>query len=267
MLLSNQNSPSSTCYTVAAENVTILCNGHSITGGNTADTYGIYSNQYGTTVKNCDISQFYAAIYFYYMQKGTIESNNLHNNLNYGTRVVGSPNNRIINNTASYDGNHGFYSWASQNTLIANNTAFGNSGTCGIYAEWYSHNTTMVNNTAYSNIRGICLVNGANNNIVDDSNVINNTVYSNSNQGIYIQYSNKNTLIGNRLSSNGNYDIYLQPSSINNTFYWNNFSGTASYYVYDANGVGSNYYNATTPAGSNNNNYTNSNMWTITLKS
>ncbi|VVB99618.1 Right handed beta helix region [uncultured archaeon] len=63
-------SPGLTCITVAAENVTIDCAGHSITGDGTSD--GIYSNQNHTTVKNCIITNFVRAIVFLYNANGAI---------------------------------------------------------------------------------------------------------------------------------------------------------------------------------------------------
>ena len=64
-----------TCFTVSAANVTLDCNGFSITGNNTTSTYGAYSTQSNTTVKNCNISNFQHAIYFNGAGNGTIENN------------------------------------------------------------------------------------------------------------------------------------------------------------------------------------------------
>jgi len=50
----NQSS-AGTCFNVTAQNVTILCNGFSITGNNSSSTYGIISTAPSTTVKDCYI--------------------------------------------------------------------------------------------------------------------------------------------------------------------------------------------------------------------
>ncbi|MDO8641504.1 MAG: hypothetical protein Q7R33_08220, partial [Nitrosarchaeum sp.] len=47
-----------TCLNVTASNVIIDCLGFSIIGNNSQDSYGVYSNQQFTTVKNCNISNF-----------------------------------------------------------------------------------------------------------------------------------------------------------------------------------------------------------------
>ena len=62
--LAENLSVSSICFTVMAANVTLNCNGYTITGGNTTDAYGVYSNQSGTTIKNCQVSNFQDGIRF-----------------------------------------------------------------------------------------------------------------------------------------------------------------------------------------------------------
>jgi len=52
----------STCFTVTAANVTLDCNGFNVVGNNTGSTYGIYTNQLNTTVRNCNIGNFAAAL-------------------------------------------------------------------------------------------------------------------------------------------------------------------------------------------------------------
>jgi len=45
----------STCFNITAANITLDCNRSYIVGDNSTDTYGIYSNQRNTTIKNCNI--------------------------------------------------------------------------------------------------------------------------------------------------------------------------------------------------------------------
>ena len=40
---------------ITEDNVTLDCDGHNITGNNTFNQYGIYSSQFNTTTKNCNI--------------------------------------------------------------------------------------------------------------------------------------------------------------------------------------------------------------------
>jgi len=74
-----------TCFNITAANVTLDCNGSSITGNSTTGTYGIYTNQLGTTVRNCRISGFDFGIYTY-RGLGTLvlgtTTGNMHNAIN-----------------------------------------------------------------------------------------------------------------------------------------------------------------------------------------
>ena len=47
-----------TCFNVTAANVTINCNGFTITGNNASSYYGITTNAFNTTIKNCNIQNF-----------------------------------------------------------------------------------------------------------------------------------------------------------------------------------------------------------------
>src|SRR3990172_9643122 len=70
-LTGNESIDGATCFNVTAQNVTLDCAGYNITGNNTADTYGVYSNQLNTTVKNCAIQNFSEAIYYDGADNGT----------------------------------------------------------------------------------------------------------------------------------------------------------------------------------------------------
>ncbi len=52
-------------FNITAQNITLDCNGYSITGNNSTGTYGIYTNQLNTTIQNCVIGGFEFGIYTY----------------------------------------------------------------------------------------------------------------------------------------------------------------------------------------------------------
>ena len=57
-LSANVSIDSSTCFNVTAANVTLDCAGYSISGNNVSGIYGVFSNQFNTTIKNCIITNF-----------------------------------------------------------------------------------------------------------------------------------------------------------------------------------------------------------------
>ena len=90
---------SSTCMTVSAQNITLDCAGYTITGNNVSATYGVYSDQFNTTVKNCNIYDFGRGIF--------IASGNYLNILNntigminsgYGIWIANSNNSNVSTN-------------------------------------------------------------------------------------------------------------------------------------------------------------------------
>ena len=106
-----------TCFNVTAANVTIDCSGYSVTGNNTATTYGIYSNQLNTTVRNCAISNFASNAYF----NGA--SNSAITNSNFSTGPYG-----FASSPLSYCENfHSILLTNLQNVTVANNNIFSSS--------------------------------------------------------------------------------------------------------------------------------------------
>ena len=175
-----------TCFSITAENVTIDCADYSITGNNVTTTYGIYSDQFNTTIKNCRIKNFQHGIYFDTADNGTIAN------------VVSSPTNDGIHLTSS------FYN------TITNSLATSNWGR-GIVLESSSYNT-IINSTGTSNYdMGIVLFSSSNNNLFT-----NTTGTSTSGYGILISSSSNNNIVNSIGTSSSWIGIQLN-SAFNNT--------------------------------------------------
>ncbi|HPX74506.1 MAG TPA: right-handed parallel beta-helix repeat-containing protein, partial [Candidatus Pacearchaeota archaeon] len=240
-----------TCFTIAADNITLDCNAawinYSINGEN--GTYGIYSDRFNTTIKSCKVidmnhtspnNERYG-VYFSGASNGNIEyvyvnttnsqaifvsSNstniNLINNdaesLNHGIELRGSSKNNLINNTGI-----GLMSLSAgivingsnENTLI-NNTGIGNySGI--LLGDKSSNNNILINNTATSNFSTALLISYSNNNYFISQNA---TSYNLGGDSVAIRISNSNnSLIKDCLSISGeDYDVYIGDNNVNNTF-------------------------------------------------
>ncbi|MEM2138193.1 MAG: hypothetical protein QW568_03840, partial [Candidatus Anstonellaceae archaeon] len=117
-----------TCYNISAANITLNCAGYWVTGNNASSTYGAYSNQFNSTIKNCNISNFSTGIYFAGATNGTIQNNNISNsnitgiffNATASSNVLSS--NRICSNTLDI------------NSTNSSNT--GSSDTCDSFSGW-----------------------------------------------------------------------------------------------------------------------------------
>ena len=129
----------STCFNFNVSNITLDCQGYTITYGNTTAGYGVNITGSGSltnvTVKNCSIA------------KGAGGGN-----YNYGIYVQSASNGKIQNNTISTNGasdNYGIYlnSSSSNNNLSSNNISTnGTSYNHGIYLLSSSSNNLSSNN-------------------------------------------------------------------------------------------------------------------------
>ena len=93
-----------TCFTVTAQNVTLNCAGHSITGNNTVGTYGVYSNMLNTTVENCKILNFTNQIYYDGSNAGLILNNTLSGTGPALLNISGIGNSICLNNFTATSG-------------------------------------------------------------------------------------------------------------------------------------------------------------------
>ena len=130
-----------TCFTIGADNITIDCNGYSITGDGSG--YGV-NNSAGydrVTVRNCVITRFSNGIDFENSANyGTIENDTIYSNGNYGVYLGSSSNtNTIANDNISSNGNYGIYFSSSSGNIIANGTIKSN-GNYGIRLDSSSGN-------------------------------------------------------------------------------------------------------------------------------
>ncbi|MFA7708209.1 MAG: right-handed parallel beta-helix repeat-containing protein, partial [Candidatus Pacearchaeota archaeon] len=219
--LKNSVISTGTCFNITGENITIDCNGWEnriIYGNQDSATkyYGIYSNKFNTTVKNCEVtsgnsalsSQTRTGIYFNNTNNSRIENVNLSNNYN-GLQLELSSNNILSNIIADSNDYTGIllYPNSTKNFLL-NITAENNN--YGIQVGPYSSNNVFSDIIAKDNIRGISLSHSSNNNILNVSS------YGASSFGIYLYYSSNNTFSSIAINSS-NRGIGSDQSS-NNTF-------------------------------------------------
>ncbi|MEO0132718.1 MAG: right-handed parallel beta-helix repeat-containing protein [candidate division WOR-3 bacterium] len=181
-----------TCLNIQAPNVEIDCQGYSIIGNNSTSTVGIYSNQFNTTIRNCQIHGFYEAIIFTSSSSnGLIENTNTSSYnaaANDRTLNVGGMY-HVIRNVSSYNSRDAIYLTA-KHTLVENSFANGTYSAINLLST--AENVTIRNsglityrNGATANIAGINL-----------GGVGRNTIFNNSisaplaSHGIYVTSPN-----------------------------------------------------------------------------
>ncbi|NOQ37727.1 hypothetical protein GQ472_02455, partial [archaeon] len=206
-LTENITGQSSTCIDFdGKDNVTFDCQDNYINGTDTASTYGIYlsdanGGSTNTTIRNCNISNFY-----------------------YGIYLDSSSNNNLTSITSNYNSDHGIYIFLSSNNNLTEITSNYNSR-FGIYLHSSSNNNTLNNITSnYNSLYGIYLYTSSNNNLTSI------TSNYNSQYGIYLRSSSNNTInSANITKSTGQQGLYVSGGSLS-YYSTNNFT---EFYIND----------------------------------
>lgn len=196
--LSNDVSSSGTCFNVTAQNVTIDCDDHFITysTGGATNTYGVVTNQFNTTVRNCNI----------------LDGNWLPSAYNYTRHAIylnSASNGTFSNNFINISTGSGIYfvSSSNYNTLNLNNI----KSKEGVGISCSSSNSTFLINNILNGSRGINMVD------CSKSNLTNNTVFSTTvYPAIYINNAVNNILFRNRAISVSGIGLNLNFASYNN---------------------------------------------------
>ncbi len=226
------------CFNITAQNITLDCAGKWITysTGGAASTYGIYTNQFNSTIKNCNVldgdwtslESTRNAIYFDGNDNSTLLNNFV--NVSKSSAIYLNSNSNYNNFTflnVSSNSSFGIYVFLSLDNTFDNLNI--NSNTSNDIS-LYMGSVSNCNNT-FNNVRGkdgklIIYINGISSNIdnFDESMLIMcNTNFSNitnsnfTTSGISLYYSNNNNFSNILAGNNLNSAVMIQSSS-NNSF-------------------------------------------------
>ncbi|MCX8197244.1 MAG: S8 family serine peptidase, partial [Candidatus Micrarchaeota archaeon] len=122
--LNQSISASGSCFSITASNITLDCQGYSITGTNASSTEGIFSNQPYTTIRNCRVSNFTHAIRLQYVSNATITNTTANSSQpnGYGIYLDSSTNTSISSTTAGSFSSYGLHLLSSSQNQISNST-------------------------------------------------------------------------------------------------------------------------------------------------
>jgi parallel beta-helix repeat protein len=211
---------------IISDGITLLCNGHSITGYPSDNSIGIAATGVsGVTIKDCTVEGFVSGIYLLDSNSTTVKNNTASGNL-FGIYLESSDSNTVNNNTA--DANHfGIILIYSANNTVNSNIA-----------------TSIGGGVVYPAV-GIGLA-------YSDFNTVNNNTVSNNNNyvgeefydgyGIFLTNSANNTVNKNTADEN-DYGIYLDVDSNSNTVKNNTADNNVLYGFLDEDVITDNIYN------------------------
>ena len=203
--------------------------------------YGIYlSSSSSNSIRNCDLYTNIYGVYLYSSSYNEIIDCDSHGSFHSGIYLSSSSYNNITN-CSSYDNEYGIYFYYSPNNILRNNIISNNSFhiECDTIIDFYQdidtsntingktmyylveENDLVIQDFGYlwlvsctnitaknSDVNGVLLVDTTNSTVsnVSSHNAIN---------GIYLYYSDYNTIEGNNVSNNNNYGVYLDHSCYN----------------------------------------------------
>ncbi|MFA6073202.1 MAG: right-handed parallel beta-helix repeat-containing protein [Candidatus Woesearchaeota archaeon] len=226
--LSMTNGNATGINVASGQNVSIDCLGGTISGGGGAGVYGIYSGQTNTSISNCVISNYRLSVWF----AGTYDSIR-YSNLTY----VGSGNGItcaseycvVANNIINITGNVNIGLANSRYGLIENNVVAGGS----VFYPYSGANNNLIKSNNFSGALDIS--------VSSYNNYTQNRLTNLYTEGSSATHSNR--IFNNTFTAPSTVLLDINAQSYNNTIYWNNFTGSSTYYARDLNGT--NYYNTT----------------------
>jgi len=192
------------CITIAANDVTIDCDGYSITGDSTGN--GIYSaGVQNITITDCTISNYEYGIYSSSTHNSYFINNEVYNTI-ANIILTSSNDNTLTSNTAHDSSSYGFYIYGSQYNNLEGNTAY-NNGHTG-FLVYYSSDNILYDNNAYDNTRVGFYI------IYSDNTDMDLATTQGSQYGFYIRGSNNVNLASgashsNHYSAGNAYGLYL----------------------------------------------------------
>ena len=204
-------------YADGGQNDSFDCAGGSLAGNNSSGTYGVYSSQFNTTVKNCNISNFQDGIRFSGAANGTISNTTASTTSEYGIYLSsGSNYNSIASSAGISSANIGVYLNSASNNAISNSTGT-SSASRGLSIQASSSNTfsngqISGNDSSYG---ALLASNGSANNTIANSTI-------NGKAGTYAitlqsGFNTNNAFINNTILNSTNL-VYLDANASGNTF-------------------------------------------------
>jgi hypothetical protein len=140
----------------------------------------------------------------------------------------------------------GIFIGGANDLTISNVTA---SSTSGDGLQEYGGMGNTISDSVLTSVSGDGFDGTSNCQVTPTITISDSTLTSASGNGFHEKTGCRDIVFGNTISSTSGNAISISATAYGNTFYWNNLSSTSGAYVNDLNG--GNFYNATTPSGSN----------------
>jgi len=146
LLMNDANVSGTTCFSINANNITLYCVGHTVTGDGSG--FGaVASNVNSVTVRNCTFKNLDVGVYFSAVSDGIVKDNFL-NGSEYGIYLSSTSNSKVTDNMVNSN-SVGIFIYNSSGNTFTDNTV-NNNQKYGIDL-YYSWENTFTDNTVAEN--------------------------------------------------------------------------------------------------------------------
>tara|TARA_Y100000310_G_scaffold344923_1_gene460538 strand:- start:1034 stop:3904 length:2871 start_codon:yes stop_codon:yes gene_type:complete len=220
---------------LAANDVTLDCDGSTIYGANSTESYGIFiDDSNNTTVKGCTVRYFDSGIYSFNSDHSLISNNTVTLNHNLGISLSTTNNTTVSGNTVTGNWYAGIRTNMSVFNTISGNIINDHSyqGDYGMIVGYASYYNTISSNSMDNNYISIILIQNtnighSNHNTVTGNTITNsgkdgvrlsgvrftdvdsNTITGSGEDGIYISGRGQNVVRNNQIHNNGDNGVHL----------------------------------------------------------
>ncbi|MBU0615911.1 MAG: hypothetical protein KJ601_07500, partial [Nanoarchaeota archaeon] len=219
-------SSAGTCFTIAANNVTLDCAGHLINYSQSVTGYGVNNSGYDyTTVMNCEIVQGGTGLASHSISLSNVYTATIFNSStytltgdDYGILISSSSKINLSENEITSLNADAIQISNGDNNSITNNNINASNGIWGVHIMAGSSNNHLISNSIFSGGSGVRIYDNSNNNELQDNNVtaVGTALTI---QGIPIgNFADNNSVSRNNLTSTSEDAVTLIGFASNNIF-------------------------------------------------
>lgn len=213
-----------TCITFGASSIVLDCAGYALRGFVPTAPPGarvgtgtgvLMSSVSGVLLRRCEITNFRNGVNMTLVSGSTLSNNTIHNNSEWGTRMVLGLSTDLINDSQYYNNSvGGIYTFLNVGNISIANNNITNNTIFGVYFNNTHHSTIAFNNITNHQI-GVLI------RLTSPSNVVYNNTFQYQRQAVQLTDDADSNIVRNNTIANSSLAINVTSSSTNNNVYGN----------------------------------------------
>jgi len=206
-----RNSSEMNCLQILADDVTLDCRGHTVEGRNLSDTIGIYVNAVsGANVRNCAAKNWFYGVVSVNGDYNTFINITSISSKSWGFIIMGGVGSTVRNMTVSDSESSGVNLWNTSKNTVDDVRSFDNLGDGHGFILDTTTNSTLRNIKSYDNSQNGLYLYYSDNNLIGNA-----STYANNFSGVYLYNSRNNTLDNITTRDNNDSGLFIYQSDAN----------------------------------------------------